>query len=170
MMNSLFVTARPNHLDFLNDKETEDWVLSNGSKRKPTQKEMRVVRALVKRHLLSSPSLPAVNFNDNMPTSGMQFSDWIDIHTACVHEILDYCRKIDQHAIFRYLYLNWYRPSHNDYRGRWEIASLSGRRDVAPVIPRSRTTMRLESHWRLLKKVYRSPFVRPRVGSLLCHV
>ncbi|KAK9234231.1 hypothetical protein V1525DRAFT_422426 [Lipomyces kononenkoae] len=169
MINALFVTARPKHLDFLKDKETEDWVLSNGSKRKPTLKETRVIRALVKRHLLSSPSLPSVNLDDNMPTSGMQFSDWIDILTACVHEILDYCRKIDQPAIFRYLYLNWYRPSHNDYRGRWEIASLSGRRDVTPVIPLSRTTMRLESHWKLLKKDYLSPFVRPRV-DLLCHV
>ncbi|KAK9361677.1 hypothetical protein V1504DRAFT_439304 [Lipomyces starkeyi] len=100
------------------------------------------LRAMIKRHLLRHPLLPKE-----------------DIHACSIKEMLEYCRSIDQPQLFRYF---WATGS------RWEIASLCVR-PGSNTIPISRTTMRLESHWRILKKDYASHLTRLRL-DLLTHI
>ncbi|KAK9372677.1 uncharacterized protein V1513DRAFT_460383 [Lipomyces chichibuensis] len=68
------------------------------------------------------------------------YESYEDIHASSVREMLEYCRSIGKPRLF-----GW---------ARWEIASLCGRPGSSESIPISRTTMRLESHWRILKKGY----------------
>ncbi|KAK9493602.1 hypothetical protein V1508DRAFT_77830 [Lipomyces doorenjongii] len=75
------------------------------------------------------------------------------------------CKFIGQPKLFRYFWCNWYRPSVGNVGSRWEIASLCGR-PGSSTIPISRTTMRLECRWRILKEDYTSHLVRPRLDLL----
>ncbi|KAK9481451.1 hypothetical protein V1527DRAFT_504507, partial [Lipomyces starkeyi] len=83
--------------------------------------------------------------------------------------MLDYCRSIGQSKVFRHFWNNWYRPEYRGIGSRWETASLCGRPGSDATIPISRTTMRLESHWCILKKDYASRFLKPRL-DVLCYI
>ncbi|KAK9243953.1 hypothetical protein V1506DRAFT_555028 [Lipomyces tetrasporus] len=121
---------------------------------------------MIKRHLLRHPLLPKVVDDKKAAPGTLQFESYEEIHGCSVKEMLEYCKSIDRPKLFRYFWANWYRPSFGNVGSRWEIASLSGRRGSNACIPISRTTMRLESHWRILKKDYASRFTRPRLDVL----
>ncbi|KAK9341844.1 hypothetical protein V1522DRAFT_433108 [Lipomyces starkeyi] len=146
--NSIRATALPEYLHFY-----------------PT-KQAQTLRGMIKRHLLRHPLLPEVVDDKKAAPSTLQFKSYEEIHGCSVKEMLEYCKSIDQPKLFRYFWANWYRPSFGNVGSRWEIASLSGRRGSDASIPISRTTMRLESHWRILKKDYASRFTRPRLDVL----
>ncbi|KAK9364466.1 hypothetical protein V1509DRAFT_650584 [Lipomyces kononenkoae] len=164
--NSTRLTALPRYLYFLS--EESDWMQSNGQSKKCTPEKARILRAMIKRHLLRHPFLPKT-FLDGEGTpalEGLQYQTYEEIHANAIKEMLEFCKTIDQPKIFRYFWNNWYRPAFKNIGSRWEIASLCGRPGANGAIPISRTTMRLESHWRILKKDYGSRFIKPRLDVL----
>ncbi|KAK9372462.1 uncharacterized protein V1513DRAFT_460596 [Lipomyces chichibuensis] len=135
--NSTRLTSLPQYLHFLSVES--GWILSNGQSKQCTQDQARTLRAMIKRHLLRHPILP---------------SPFLDSEGTPAPEGL------------QYFWNNWYRPGFKNVGSRWEIASLCGQPGSSATIPISRTTMRLESHWRILKKDYASRFVMPRLDLL----
>ncbi|KAK9335054.1 hypothetical protein V1521DRAFT_124143 [Lipomyces starkeyi] len=127
------------------------------------------IRAMIKRHLLRHPLLPKPVFDTDgaTPPDSLQFQSYEEIHSSSIREMLEYCKSINQPRLFRYFWSNWYRPGFRNFGSRWEIASLCGRPGFNAIIPISRTTMRLESHWRILKKDYGSRFIKPRLDVLV---
>ncbi|KAK9311071.1 hypothetical protein V1524DRAFT_345203, partial [Lipomyces starkeyi] len=121
------------------------------------------------RHLLRHTLLPKVAFDNADTQQKLLYETYEEIHASSIKELLSYCKSIDQAKIFMYFWSNWYRPAFGNVGSRWEIASLCGRPGSVASIPISRTTMRLESHWRILKKDYTSHLVRPRL-DLLCYI
>ncbi|ODQ68699.1 hypothetical protein LIPSTDRAFT_7526 [Lipomyces starkeyi NRRL Y-11557] len=124
---------------------------------------------MVKRHLLRHQLLPKVVHDCVQHPPALVYETYEEIHASSIREMLDYCRSIGQPKVFRYFWINWYRPEHAHVGSRWEIASMCGRRGSDAIIPISRTTMRLESHWRILKKDYVSRFIKPRL-DILCYI
>ncbi|KAK9334213.1 hypothetical protein V1521DRAFT_458151, partial [Lipomyces starkeyi] len=152
--------ALPPYLHFLCG-ETE-WILSRGLKRLCTADQANVLRTMVKRHLLRHPILPKVVVDKGIVAESLHYETYEEIHASAIKEMLEYCKLIGQPKLFRYFWCNWYRPSVGNVGSRWEIASLCGK-PGSSTVPISRTTMRLESHWRILKKDYTSHLVRPRL-------
>jgi hypothetical protein len=157
-------TVLPSYLHFL--AEESQWILSRGAIKKCTADQARILRSTIKRHLLRHPLLPKVVCDKSSAPEGLVYESYEEIHASSVKEMLQYCRSIDQPRLFRYFWANWYRPSFGNVGSRWEIASLSGRPGSSAGIPISRTTMRLESHWRILKRDYASHLIRPRLDVL----
>ncbi|KAK9347859.1 hypothetical protein V1522DRAFT_447500 [Lipomyces starkeyi] len=162
--NSIHKRALLEYLHFLSDES--DWILSNGQTKQCSTEQAQTLRGMIKRHLLRHPLLPKVVHDKKAAPSTLQFQSYEEIHGCSIKEMLEYCKSIDRPKLFRYFWANWYRPSFGNVGSRWEIASLCGRRGSDASIPISRTTMRLESHWRILKKDYASRFTRPRLDVL----
>ncbi|KAJ7223374.1 hypothetical protein GGX14DRAFT_310039, partial [Mycena pura] len=78
------------------------------------------------------------------------------IHYWAVKQIYEFCVEHAYPGLFAYLWENWYRS------GRWELWA----RSAHPTIPRLRTTMICESHWRLIKHDYLPHFHSPRLDLL----
>ncbi|KAK9319189.1 hypothetical protein V1517DRAFT_266742, partial [Lipomyces orientalis] len=110
--------------------------------------------------------LPRVVVDKDRAPEALVYESYEEIHASSIKEMLDYCKSIDQPRLFRYFWTNWYRPSFGNVGSRWEIASLCGRPGSSCAIPISRTTMRLESHWRILKRDYASHLIKPRLDVL----
>ncbi|KAK9334358.1 hypothetical protein V1521DRAFT_375118 [Lipomyces starkeyi] len=165
--SSIRSSALPSYLRFLS--EEADWILSKGHTKLCTSEQAGNIRSMVKRHLLRHPILPKVVYDNTIAPQALVFETYEYIHASSVRELLDYCKSIGQPKLFRYFWNNWYRPEYGGIASRWEIASLCGRPDSDTTIPISRTTMRIESHWRILKKDYASRFVRPRL-DVLCYI
>ncbi|KAK9319346.1 hypothetical protein V1517DRAFT_376569 [Lipomyces orientalis] len=158
------IQALPEYLRFLADES--DWILSKGQNKRCSAEQGQTLRSMIKRHLLRHPLLPQVVDDKKAAPGTLQFESYEEIHSCSVREMLEYCRSINRPKLFCYFWANWYRPSFGNVGSRWEIASLCGRRGSDAPIPISRTTMRLESRWRILKKDYASRFTRPRLDIL----
>ncbi|ODQ70285.1 hypothetical protein LIPSTDRAFT_164012 [Lipomyces starkeyi NRRL Y-11557] len=143
------MSALPKYLYFLLDETC--WILSKGQTKQCSPAQASVLRAMVKRHLLRHTLLPKVAFDNADTQQTLLYETYEEIHASSIKELLSYCKSIDQAKIFRYFWSNWYRPAFGNVGSRWEIASLCGRPGSVASIPISRTTMRLESHWRILK-------------------
>jgi hypothetical protein len=89
------------------------------------------VLALVRRHYNRHPSIP------NDVTGGYLSAESTRLQRFC--EMYQYTRDHDIGRAWVYLYLNWYNPID------WKLWALSS-------IPVSRTTMFVESHWRMLNR------------------
>ncbi|KAF7426653.1 hypothetical protein PC9H_009022 [Pleurotus ostreatus] len=74
-----------------------------------------------------------------------------------VKQMYDFCVANDLREAWAYLWENWYR------KGRWELWA----RCEYERIPRLKTTMILESHWRRIKKDFLHHFHKPRVDLLV---
>lgn len=83
--------------------------------------------------------------------------DRLQIWAKCTKEMYTFCKDKNLPAVFRYLWTNWYCE---DKWGWWALSSKEDR------IPLGRTTMLVESHWKVLKRDYLYKFVRP-VGIIL---
>nr|GAT51701.1 predicted protein [Mycena chlorophos] len=79
------------------------------------------------------------------------------IHYWAVKQMYDFCVANDLREAWAYLWGNWYRS------GRWELWV----RAANPKIPRLRTTMICESHWRKLKQEYLHEYHSPRLDLLV---
>ncbi len=91
----------------------------------------------------------------------LENQDFSQIHDECLAEIYQLMRELDKPAMFRYLYINWYRP---DMFSKW---SMAGGPQLEGFIPIGRTTMVLESHWNDLKNRWFSRTYRPRLDYIL---
>ncbi|KAJ8090975.1 hypothetical protein PM082_024899 [Marasmius tenuissimus] len=73
-------------------------------------------------------------------------------------QVYDYCYTNDLRELWAYLWENWYRAA------RWKLWARSS---YPSEIPRLKTTMILESHWKQLKHAYLDHFSNPRIDFLI---
>ncbi|KAG1874931.1 hypothetical protein F4604DRAFT_2008937 [Suillus subluteus] len=104
------------------------------------------VIALIKHHFCAHPLIP-----------GYSHPSAVGIHQWAVKQMYTFCKENNLREVWAYLWENWYR------RGRWELWA----RAVAPMeVPRLKTTMIMESHWRRIKVDYLYHFSKPRIDLL----
>ncbi|KAJ7194330.1 hypothetical protein GGX14DRAFT_339727, partial [Mycena pura] len=104
------------------------------------------IPAMMKTHAFAHPLIP-----------GYCFPSREAIKYWAVKQMYDFCVEHDLCEVWAYLWENWYRT------GRWELWV----RSVHPTIPRLRTTMICESHWRRIKHDFLHHFHSPRVDLLV---
>ncbi|KAK9481608.1 hypothetical protein V1527DRAFT_486447 [Lipomyces starkeyi] len=126
-------TVLPSYLHFLT--EESEWMLSSRETKNCTADQARVLRSMIKRHLLRPPLLPKVVVDKSSAPASLVYEIYEDIHASSVKEMLEYCKSIGQPRLFRYFWANWYRPSFANVGSRWEIASLCGRPGSSDSIP-----------------------------------
>ncbi|KAG1745455.1 uncharacterized protein EDB91DRAFT_1049969 [Suillus paluster] len=104
------------------------------------------VIGLIEHHFCAHPLIPGYSY-----PSAVGICQW------AVKQMYTFCKESDLCEVWAYLWENWYR------RGRWELWA----RAIAPMeIPRLKTTMVLESHWRRIKVDYLYHFSKPRIDLL----
>ncbi|KAF7799214.1 hypothetical protein EIP86_010446 [Pleurotus ostreatoroseus] len=101
---------------------------------------------MMERHFCAHPLIP-----------GYSHPSPAGIRHWAVQQMYSYCVKHDLREVWAYLWENWYRS------GRWELWA----RSACPEIPRLKTTMMLESHWRKIKHDYLHHFHQPRIDLLV---
>ena len=80
------------------------------------------------------------------------------IYRECCSEMYQWCKQRGYIRLWAYLFVNWYRPK------MWKLWARSENPDEIPVL---KTTMVMESHWRLLKHDYLHRFNRPRIDLVI---
>ena len=85
------------------------------------------------------------------------YSTPYDIHTHCAREVYNFCKDHNLRDAWAYLYNGWYKVS---WWKRWARSSR-----VA--IPIGKTTMMIESQWRILKRDFLVNSIRPRLDYLV---
>ncbi|KAH8985839.1 hypothetical protein EDB86DRAFT_2832928 [Lactarius hatsudake] len=101
---------------------------------------------MMERHFCAHPLIPGYS----APTPE-------GIKAWAVKQMYSLCVRHDLPNLWAYLWENWYR------RGRWELWARSGE---PREIPRLKTTMFVEGHWRRVKEDYLQHFSLPRVDLL----
>src|SRR2546421_4420694 len=112
-------------------------------------------------HFLRHPLFPSIILENDKPV-GHVYETEEEIHCHAIKDFLNFCMKIRNPYLFRYLWSNWLRPFYN-ISGRWELISIAN----CDTVPHARTTARIEAHWKLLKHSYMRLFVRPRIDLLV---
>lgn len=132
------------------------WHLKRAIKRKISEerrKETCRLEAMEESELLN---LIAIHyFRSTVCLSGTD----LELHKLALEEISVFFSGRNESEIHRYLLHNWYDDMN------WK---LWGRRDSTKVAI-TRTTMKVESHWSVLKRLFLLQFNRPRV-DLLVHI
>ncbi|CAG8749989.1 9593_t:CDS:2, partial [Ambispora leptoticha] len=82
------------------------------------------------------------------------FSTKDEIWTQCTKEMYEFCVTNDLKYLWSYLWTNWYR---NELWQLWVRSAISDRICVF------RTTMLVESHWKVIKRNFLQKFFRPRL-------
>ncbi|KAF7333854.1 SWIM-type domain-containing protein [Mycena venus] len=100
----------------------------------------------MERHLNAHPLIPGYSH-----PSPEGIREW------AVKQMYTFCFDNDLPEAWAYLWENWYRS------GRWELWARSGH----PQIPRLKTTMMVESHWRRIKRDFLHHFHKPRLDLLV---
>jgi hypothetical protein len=114
-------------------------------------KDMRLeIKGMIERHF---------NRHSLIPTSDGVFLESQKIWEECVSEIYSYCRQKNLDFAWAYLWNEWYSPS------QWTLWARSTNNEISVL----RTTMVIESHWRMIKRDHLYKFNRPRL-DLLCFV
>ncbi|EIN06505.1 hypothetical protein PUNSTDRAFT_90128 [Punctularia strigosozonata HHB-11173 SS5] len=104
------------------------------------------VLKLVDRHFHAHPLIPGYS-----APSEAGIREW------AVKEVYSFCVSHELRELWAYLWGNWYRP------GRWGLWA----RSKFNLIPRLKTTMICESHWRRIKKDFLHHFHKPRIDLLI---
>ena len=92
-----------------------------------------------------------------IPINKETFFTSTEIYHHSVVEAYTYCRERNFVHLWGYLWINWYN------RVDW---NLFARASFPSAIPLARTTMLVESHWRVLKYNYKYNCNRPRLDRL----
>ncbi|KAJ6470299.1 hypothetical protein DFH09DRAFT_954863 [Mycena vulgaris] len=111
----------------------------------PTELRQPIID-LMEQHLNAHPLIP-----------GYAHPSSVGIRWWAVKQMYDFCYQNNLPEVWAYLWENWYR------RGRWELWA----RAEHPEIPRLKTTMMVESHWRRIKKDFLHHFHKPRLDLLV---
>jgi hypothetical protein len=101
--------------------------------------------SLFEKHLHLHPLIPDINGN---------FLTSTEIWKASVEEMYNFCFTNDLRHVWAYLWSNWYEK---------KMWILWARSSVATKICIFRTTMLMESHWKVVKRDYLPKFFRPRL-------
>lgn len=106
-------------------------------------------------------SMVEQHFNKHclIPHGNGLFYERQQIWNACVTEMYNYCRQQNLVSAWAYLWNEWYIPTH------WALWARSSYNKISIL----RTTMVIESHWRMIKRDHLYKFNRPRL-DLLCFV
>ncbi|CAG8825826.1 18113_t:CDS:1, partial [Dentiscutata erythropus] len=102
---------------------------------------------LITKHFNQHPYIPAAN---------MQYYSPDQIHEGAVKEMYMYCKNNDLKWAWSYLWVEWYDSS------KWPNWARSAKNEISVL----KTTMIMESHWRLIKHNYIYKFNKPRVDLL----
>ncbi|CAG8678213.1 23664_t:CDS:2, partial [Gigaspora margarita] len=113
----------------------------------PVQHREHIIK-LITKHFHYHPYIPMPN--------NYYFSE-VQIREAAINEMYTYCATNNLHWVWAYLWVGWYNPY------KWQIWARCTKKEI-PVL---KTTMILESHWRLIKRDYLYKFNRPRIDLLV---
>ncbi|KAI9243341.1 hypothetical protein BDA99DRAFT_449198, partial [Phascolomyces articulosus] len=80
-----------------------------------------------------------------------------EIYARCVREMYDFCVQHNLPDAWAYLYNRWYKES-------WWNTWARSTRTAIPII---KTTMMIESQWRILKRDFLVNSIRPRLDYLV---
>ena len=114
-----------------------------------TSEEREIVMLIFCRHYNSHPLIPDQNGS---------FRSGKTIHRESASEMYNWCRSRNYFRLWAYLWINWYCP------GQWELWARAAN---AKEIPKLKTTMIVESHWRRIKHDYLHRFNRPRIDLVV---
>ena len=113
-----------------------------------SEENIKEILKMVKKHSLLHPLIPI-----NEET----FFTSTEIYHKSVVETYTYCRERNFIYLWAYLWINWYN---------WVDWNLFARASFPSAISLARTTMLVESHWRVLKYNYKYTCNRPRLDRL----
>jgi hypothetical protein len=113
----------------------------------PAEHRDRILEIMTK-HLHQHPLIPGMD---------KQYYTSTIIREAAVKEMYSYCEKRDLRWPWAYLWSEWYSPL------KW----VNWARCSKPEITVLKTTMIIESHWRVIKHDYLHKFNRPRIDLLI---
>jgi hypothetical protein len=105
--------------------------------------------SLFEKHLHYHPLIPDTNGN---------FLTSTEIWRISVKEMYDFCFTNNLKNVWAYLWTNWYE------KNMWVLWARSA---VATEICIFRTTMLMESHWKVVKRDYLPKFFRPRLDLVI---
>lgn len=113
-----------------------------------TKTERETVLNMFRRHFNQHPLIPNQN--------GIYRSREA-IHQECAQEMYAWCHEKNYYRLFSYLWNNWYKAE------MWKLWARASSEEV-PVL---KTTMILESHWRVIKHDFLHRFNRPRIDLVV---
>ena len=93
-----------------------------------------------------------------IPNCAGQFLSKEDIWKSSVQEIYEFCFKYDLRHVWAYLWTNWYQKK------LWILWCRAAIEDQFCIF---RTTMLMESHWKVIKRDFLPKFFRPRIDLLI---
>ena len=94
------------------------------------------------------------NSHSLIPDKNGIFRSAKDIHQQCASEMYFYCKARGFFRLWAYFFINWYCNE------QWKLWARSANEIEIPVL---KTTMIVESHWRVLKHDFLHRFNRPRI-------
>ncbi|CAG8758024.1 4020_t:CDS:1, partial [Dentiscutata erythropus] len=103
---------------------------------------------LVTKHFNQHPLIPAYD---------RQYYSADQIYEAAVREIYTYCKDNNLQWTWSYLWVEWYCSS------KWPYWARSAKKEISVL----KTTIIVESHWRLIKHDYLYRFNKPCVDLLI---
>jgi len=112
------------------------------------EEDIQDILKMIKRHSVLHPLIP-INEGTFLTSD--------DIYRRSVKEAYDYCKQKNLVYLWGYLWINWYK------KNCW---TLFARASYSKALPLARTTMLVESHWRVLKHNYKRNCNRPRLDRL----
>ncbi|CAG8797972.1 20949_t:CDS:2, partial [Gigaspora margarita] len=104
-------------------------------------------------------NLVTKHFNQHpyIPADDMQYYSPNQIHEVAIREIYTYCKDNDLKWVWSYLWVEWYSSL------KWSTWVQSAKKEISVL----KTTMIMESHWRLIKHNYINKFNKPHVDLLV---
>ena len=94
------------------------------------------------------------NYHSLIPDKNGTFRPAQNIHRECAGEMYHYCKARGFFRLWAYFFTNWYCDE------QWKLWARSANAMEIPVL---KTTMIVESHWRVLKHQFLHRFNRPRI-------
>jgi len=110
--------------------------------------ERNSLLALIHRHF---------NYHSKIPFEGGIWKQEDAIHQMCAAEMYSFCRGRNWWRTWVYFWAEWYAPE------KWKLWA----RSVSLEVPVFKTTMILESHWRVLKHDILHAYNRPRMDLVV---
>ena len=114
-----------------------------------TVEERDSILAMFSRHFNAHPTIPDRNGTFRTPEV---------IHSESASELYTWCKARGYFRLWAYMFINWYHPN------QWNRWARSANPKEIPIL---KTTMVVESHWRLLKHDFLHRFNRPRIDLVV---
>lgn len=126
----------------------ESWIPDGQVNVLCAEKDIQDILKMIKKHSVLHPLIP-INEGTFLTSD--------EIYQRSVREAYNYCKQKNFVCLWGYLWINWYK------KNCWH---LFARASYSKALPLARTTMLVESHWRVLKYNYKHNSNRPRLDRL----